>query len=86
MLEQLREILLGKEITLSELDNTMIENDFYSIGDDGVEREVIQEENVVYTSEVHESVIIEFDVTIKAVEENESLFASYIVINSVDAY
>lgn len=43
------EELLNKEMSFVELDNTMTENGFYSVLDDGVTNDVKADKKVVYT-------------------------------------
>lgn len=76
--------LLGQELTLGQLDEKMIELGFYSIANDGVEEEVLNDESVTYFSKNDdEDVTIYFETTILADKETESLFSSYIKVTEI---
>lgn len=56
MLNKLKNELLNESVTLLDLDNLMMNNGFYSIFDDGVINEVLEDGDVVYGD-----IIISFD-------------------------
>lgn len=49
-LNELRNYLMGKELTFIELDNYMTKCDYYTVLDDGIIDNIKQDENVIYTS------------------------------------
>lgn len=51
MLEQIRHELVGNEITMIDLDNTMVGFGFASVYDEGTEENIIEDGNGVWTSE-----------------------------------
>ena len=67
---ELREMLEGKELTFIELDNIMMENGYYSVFDEGATENIKWSQNVVYTAmdtkecEVCIDVVIKYDVGI----------------------
>lgn len=71
MLENLRNELIGKELSFIELDNKMMSNGFYSVFNDGVTENIKEDKNVVYTStETNEAEIsISFNITIDNAED-----------------
>lgn len=70
---ELKRLEIGLTLTLLELDNRMMENDYYTVFN-GSLVEIIESENVVYTkrSPDLEQVIIEFKV-LEEVEGNTGL-------------
>lgn len=87
MLENLRKELIGKEISFVELDNKMMENNFYSVFDNGATIDIKDSKNVVYTNkETNEAEIqIFFNITIDnepdEVEEN-----FYLEVTSIEEF
>ena len=62
--------MLNKRFTLSEFDDFMVRNDFFSIFNDGVVDEVLEDGNIAYDSFVHEGILISFDVIEQKKEES----------------
>jgi hypothetical protein len=77
--------LVGKEMSFTELDNTMMENGFYSVFDDGVTNDVKFNKNVVYTNEVtnEAEIIVNFEITVdNSEDETEENFE--LKVTSID--
>ena len=70
MLNKLKNELLNERFTLSEFDDFMVRNDFFSIFNDGVVDEVLEDGNIAYDSFVHEGILISFDVIEQKKEES----------------
>lgn len=70
MLNKLKNELLNERFTLSEFDDFMVRNDFFSIFNDGVVDEVLKDGNIAYDSFVHEGILISFDVIEQKKEES----------------
>ena len=51
MLEQIRHELVGNEMTMIDLDNTMVGFGFASVYDEGTEENIIEDANGVWSSE-----------------------------------
>ena len=51
-LNELRNDLGGKELSFIELDNYMVEHDYYSVLDDGIINQIKQDESVIYTNRI----------------------------------
>ena len=49
-INELREMLLGKEMSFLFLDNTMYNNGYYTVFDSGVTKDIKNDLNVVYTA------------------------------------
>jgi len=47
---ELRGILVGKEMSFTELDNKMMENGYWSIFNDGITDSIKSDKNIVYTA------------------------------------
>lgn len=80
-------VLVGTETTVMELDNTMMMYGFCSEMD-GMSTELIESESIVYTlndEEYDQQVIVEFDITITA-SEDDDVSATYVKVTSVDKY
>lgn len=87
MLENLRNELLGKEMSFTELDNHMMQQGFYSVFEDGVTENIKQDLNVIYTSiETNAAEIqIFFKITINN-GDDEIEEAFYMEITSIEKY
>lgn len=51
MLEQIRKELVGNEMSMIDLDNTMVGFGFASVYDEGTEENIVEDANGVWTSE-----------------------------------
>ena len=87
MLENLRNELIGKEMSFMELDSHMTNEGFYSVFDDGVTENIKQDKNVIYTFN-HEDlnqVQIFFNITIDNTEgEVEEAF--YLEVTQIEEF
>lgn len=87
MLENLRNELIGKEMSFMELDSHMTNEGFYSVFDDGVTENIKQDKNVIYTFN-HEDlnqVQIFFNITIDNTEE-EVEEAFYLEVTQIEEF
>ena len=82
----LKNELLGMELTLLELDNRMVGNGFYTIFDEGVLEEVLNDKSSAFlsTKDNETQILVSFEVLILADKEVESLGASYLKITNVE--
>lgn len=64
MLEKLRSLLVGKEVSFLELDNIMIQEGFYSVLCDGVTQEMREYQNICFTNTKTEGaeIVIHFEI------------------------
>lgn len=77
--------LIGKEINLVDLNEILEQKGFYLIDEENLE-EILKDEYVRITKEDEtEDFIIKFETSIKASDE-ESLFASYIIIKNIEKF
>lgn len=85
-MKKLKNELLGTELTLMDLDNKMVEAGYYSIFDDGVLQEVLNDKNAIFlhSGDNETQLQVSFDVTILADENIEAIGASYIKITNVE--
>lgn len=87
MLENLRNELIGKEMSFMELDGHMTNEGFYSVFDDGVTENIKQDKNVIYTFN-HEDlnqVQIFFNITIDNTED-EVEEAFYLEVTQIEEF
>jgi len=82
----LKNELLGMELTLMELDNRMMENGYYTIFDDGVLEEVLVNKSSAFlsTKDNETQILVSFEVLSLADKEVESLGASYLKITNAE--
>lgn len=85
--KELKENLLGKEVSFIKLDNFMIENGYYSIFGDGVINDIKESESVVYTAlDTHEYEIeIDFEITINN-GEDETEESFYLKVTNIEEF
>lgn len=87
MLENLRNGLIGKEMSFIELDNYMMDQGYYSVLDDGITEDIKNDLSVVYTStETNEAeILINFIITFNN-GEDESEEAFYLKVTGVESF
>ena len=87
MLENLRNELVGREMSFMELDSHMTNEGFYSVFDDGVTENIKQDKNIIYTFN-HEDlnqVQIFFNITIDNTED-EVEEAFYLEVTQIEEF
>ena len=84
---ELKEMLLNKEISFTELDSTMMESGYYSVFDDGVTENIKASKNVIYTAkDTNECEIsIDFEITIDN-GEDEVDEAFYLKVLNIEIF
>lgn len=87
MLENLRNELVGREMSFIELDNYMMSKGFYSVFNDGITENIKQDKNVIYTLN-HEDlnqIQVFFNITIDNTED-EVEEAFYLEVTQIEEF
>ena len=74
LVNEIKKALVNKEMSFAELDACMVENDYYSVLDDGVTNDIKADKCVYYTAcDTDEAEIrISFEITIDCGEDEDS--------------
>lgn len=73
LVNEIKNVLVNKEMYFSELDSYMVENGYYSVFDDGVTEDIKADKWVCYTAcDTNEAEVrISFEITIDCGEEED---------------
>ena len=86
-IEELKEMLEGREIHFLDLDNLMMEAGYYSVSNDGIEENIKFDGNVVYTAtDTNEAEIQIFFTTTCSSGIDEINLAFYVRVDSVEKF
>ena len=86
-IEELKEMLEGREIHFLDLDNLMMGAGYYSVSDDGIEENIKADGNVVYTAmDTNEAEVQIFFTTTCSSEIDEITLAFYIRVDSIEKF